>query len=274
MTVTRMGEPACRKALSQLDPYLDNELAAESNLDLLDHFRDCPSCSEEAEERRKMRARVRSAAREVALPRGLEDRVRQRLRESQQPRGSRFHLMAIAATLVISVGTWAAYRFGAPHGMDTILAIGLGDHVHCAVVRQTANPPKVPTNKLAPEWHELVPVVARYVPPDLPFSLAHECTYQKRKFVHMTFRNQDSLLSVVITRKQGSESLRSANLLPALVEGGIPIYAAADQKFQVASFEDSDYLVFTVSNMPPRRNLNVLVALAPAVRRFLDKVGA
>jgi hypothetical protein len=276
MTLTRMGEPACRQVLSKLDPYIDNELLAESNLELMDHFRTCPSCTGEARERREVRGRLRAAAREVPLPPGLEDRVRQRLRESRKPPANRFHLMAIAATLAVCVGSWAAYRFGAPHlaGMNTILQAGLDDHVHCAVIRQKANPPKEPTNKLSPEWRELLPVVERYVPSSLPFSLAHECHVGNRTFIHLTFRNEDSMLSLVIARKQDGESLSAAKLLPALSESGIPIYRAGSQQFQVAAFEESQYLVFTISDLPARKNLDVMAALAPVVRRFLDKVGA
>jgi hypothetical protein len=276
MTLTRLDEPSCRKVLAKLDSYIDNELLAESNLEILEHFRACPSCTGEAQQRRNVRTRLQTAVRDVKLPAGLEDRVRQRLRQSQPPKTTRFHLMAIAATLTVCVASWAAYHFASPRlaTMNAVLQVGLNDHLHCAVIRQTANRPKLPTNKLAAEWHELVPVVERHVPGDLPFSLAHECQYRGRKFIHLTFRNDNSLLSLVIARKQDGESLAAANLLPALSHSGIPLYAAGSQQFQIAAFEEPQYLVFTISDLPAAKNLDLLIAMAPVVRKFLDKFGA
>jgi hypothetical protein len=289
MSQTRFGEHACQKALAVLDPYIDNELLTESSLELMEHFRRCEACAREAHQRRNARMRLQRAVRGVSPPTGLEERVRDRLRQTKQPPPGKLYLMAIAASLAISFGTWAAYQRGslrltmasqesyvaAISGQGaSILRIGLGDHLHCAIIRQRANRSKAGLDTLPAEFKGLAPIVQRHVPAELPLVLAHECWYQGRKFVHLTFRNDRHLLSLVIARKQTGESLSLANLLPETAESGIPMYTASARDFQVASFESREFLVYTVSDLTRPKNLDVLVSLAPTLQTFLNRVGA
>src|SRR5215467_13522850 len=104
MTQTRFDEHACRKFREKLDSYIDNELLTESNLDMIEHFRRCDTCTQEAQDRRKVRRRLQNAVREVPVPAGLEQRVRDRLRQPKQPQPKKLFLMAIAAALVLCFG--------------------------------------------------------------------------------------------------------------------------------------------------------------------------
>ena len=209
MIQTRFDERACRQAQARLDSYIDNELITESNLEMMQHFQRCPECNREAGERRKLRAHLQTAVREVRVPADLEGRVRDRLREARRPHSGRIHLMAIAAAIALCFGSWIGYQrlvLSSP-AMSAILRIGLGDHVHCAVLRQGAAPAHAPIDKLTGEYKDLLPVVRQHIPADLPFVLAHKCEFQGRSFVHLTFRAENGLLSLIITHKQPGESL-------------------------------------------------------------------
>ena len=61
MTQTKFGEQACQKFRAKLDSYIDNELLAETNLEMIEHFSRCTSCTQEAQDRRSVRRRLRSA---------------------------------------------------------------------------------------------------------------------------------------------------------------------------------------------------------------------
>jgi anti-sigma factor (TIGR02949 family) len=265
MIQTRFDKQSCRQALSRLDSYIDNELLTESNLEMMQHFERCPDCNREAGERRKLRARVQTAVRDVRVPADLQERVRDRLREARQPHSRRLHLMAIAAAITLCFGSWISYQrvaFVSSPAMSAVLRIGLGNHVHCAVVRQGAAPAHAPIDKLTGEYKDLLPVVRQHIPADLPFVLAHKCEFQGRSFVHLTFRSQVGLLSLIITRKRPGESL------------GKGVHAETVKDIQVAGFEDRDFLVYTVSGLPPHKNRDVLMALAPSLEQFLRRVGA
>ncbi len=106
MTETRFGEQACHKFRAKLDSYIDNELLTESNLEMIEHFRWCASCTQEAQERRNVRCRLQNAVRKVPVPAGLEQRIRDRLRQPKRPQPKKLFLLAIAAALWSSFGVF------------------------------------------------------------------------------------------------------------------------------------------------------------------------
>jgi len=57
-----------------------------------------------------------------------------------------------------------------------------------------------------------------------------------------------------------------------LTESGITVYQAAAQRFEVSGFETPDYLVYLVSNLSERDNINWMAVLAPSVAEFLRSV--
>jgi hypothetical protein len=197
--------------------------------------------------------------------------------------------MAIAATLAVCFGSWVAYQLGALRlttasqesymaaisgEVASIIRVGLGDHLHCALLRQRGRRSEGGVDKLPVEFRELIPIVHQRVPADLPLVLAHECRYHGRNFVHLTFQNGRSLLSLVIAKKQDGESLDSANLPPALPQSGIPMYTAGARSFQVAAFESRGFLVYTISDLSQMDNLSVLAALAPSLQNLLNQMVA
>ena len=103
-------------------------------------------------------------------------------------------------------------------------------------------------------------------------TLAHQCTYKGREYIHLSLKDESNMLSLVMTRKVNGESFRAENLLPALNESGIPMYQAGVQRFQISAFETSDYLVYFISDLGKQQNTDLMLALAPPVKGFLAKL--
>jgi hypothetical protein len=103
-------------------------------------------------------------------------------------------------------------------------------------------------------------------------TLAHQCTYKGREFIHLSLMDQSNMLSLVITRKVDGESFHGAGMLPTLSESAIPMYQAGVQRFKLTAFETGDYLVYFISDLDKQGNTNLMLALAPRVKEFLEKL--
>ena len=161
------------------------------------------------------------------------------------------------------------------------MRVGLGGHIHRSVFR------KYPKNalsaqeaiaKMNPEYAGLAAIVRGQVPEKYRMTLAHECRYQGRRFVHVSLMDDamdDAMddshtMSLVITRETSDESFTTEGALPALIQSGIPMYQAGVQRFQLTAFETPGYLVYFVSDLPKNQNTNLMLAIGPRVRDFLE----
>ena len=102
-------------------------------------------------------------------------------------------------------------------------------------------------------------------------AIAHECHFEGRRFIHLTFRNDRNLLSLIITPKQEGESPRAAGIVPALSRSGIALYGGRVEQFQTAAFETREFVVYTVSDLPRAKNLGILAAFAHDVSERADR---
>lgn len=233
--------------------------------------------------------RLRAAVHNVAAPAYLETRIRAQIHSTSRQTGGRAWawLLAPGTAAILCASLLLAYQLGhlrftrdqqdayiseiSDH-VTTLLRVGLGDHVHCAYYRkypQQAPAAEKFTADLGPDWAGLAPLVRQCVPQGLAMMAGHQCKYQGRKFVHVILKNNDTLLSVVIARKTGGESFRAQGLSPALVQADLPVYQASVQRFQMASFETRDYLVYVISDLSPQKNTAMMQALAQPVKQFL-----
>jgi anti-sigma factor (TIGR02949 family) len=290
MSNTPRERGQCDEMLLQLDQYLDRSLGRESTKALQSHVSECPSCAQELEARRSLRAQLKTAVRSVETPAFLESRIRASLEKRQPPFRWIMSLAAVAAVLVIGLGVAISYERGyfrynrasqdsyissVSSSMATLMRVGLGDHIHCAVFRKyPKNPPTMAQfiEKMGPKYSGIIPIVRKEVPSDFRLLLAHQCKYKGRPFVHMVLRSDRRLLSVVLTRKQDGEAFTAAQLAPALSEAGVSIYGASTQRFQLAAFETRDYAVYVISDMPQERNMELMRAMAPQLEAYLDKL--
>ncbi|HBY63070.1 MAG TPA: hypothetical protein DEH78_24880 [Solibacterales bacterium] len=240
-------------------------------------------------EERALRERLRTAVRNTETPPFLEARVRAHLRS--QPRRAAWRGWALAATAAMTLlVAGVAYQLGhlrwttasqdayiadVSNRVATLMRVGLKDHIHCAVYRKypkAAPPVGELVQHLSAEYRGLAPVMSGAVPAEYKLAMAHECRYRGRKYVHLALKSESRLLSLVIARKGEGESFKTENMLPAAVRDGVPVYTAGVQRFQIASFESRDYLVYVISDLTAAQNTEALLAMAPGVRGVLAKL--
>jgi anti-sigma factor (TIGR02949 family) len=288
MSYTPDGEPKCNEILQQLDSHLDNSLTGNSAREVREHLAGCSACARELELRTNLRARLKSAVQGVETPAFLEARIRANLRSGN--RGSFWAMTSatIAASVLLAVGV--AYQGGhlrltrssqesyigsVSSHVATLMRVGLGDHIHCAVFRKyPKNPPTMQqfVEKMGPKYSGIIPIVRDSVPADLKMLLAHQCKYHDRQFVHLVLKSDSQLLSVVIARKGEGEAFTAEELAPALTESGISIYDSSTPRFQMAAFESRDHMVYIISDMPKQQNSDLMRAMAPQLKSYLSKL--
>jgi anti-sigma factor RsiW len=278
---------SCDQVLEYLDSSLEMEIA-ETEVGMLRHVEQCASCAAELQARRDMRNRLRGAVRSIEAPPGLERRVRAAVAPRARRMPSRPWIMAVAASLAICCGLTVAYYLGRlrfttgsqnayisaiSFKVPSAIAIGLKDHVHCAVFRKyPKTPPATETlvEKLGPD-KGLLPIVQQNAPAGFHAMLAHHCSYKGRKYIHITMQSDSHLMSLVIARKGEGESLSASGMASVLSESGIPMYAAGVQRFNIAAFETRDSLVYVVSDLSVEKNSRMMLAMAPDLKKFLQQ---
>jgi hypothetical protein len=273
-----------------LDSHLDSSLQPEQSLKLTTHLQGCQACTQELENRRNIRSRLRSATRRVEPPGYLETRIRAHVQTSENPRPWLYRLAAVAAMVAVCAGAVIAYERGhlrftrktqesyiayVSGSVPALMRVGLGDHVHCSVFRKyPKNLPSVEqlSNDLAPEFRGLVQIVQEHVPGGYRLMMSHQCHYHSRSFIHVSFMSGSKQLSLMISKKGDGESFRATELLPALSESGIPLYASGVQRFQMAAFETGGYLVYVISELSRQKNIELMQAMAPELNAFFGKI--
>ncbi|MDX2154205.1 MAG: hypothetical protein SFV54_25925 [Bryobacteraceae bacterium] len=240
-------------------------------------------------EEQALRDRLRAAVRRTETPPFLEARIRANLRATPAPaRWRSWALAATAALVVLAAGV--AYQLGhlrltsasqdayiasVTNRVATLMRVGLKDHIHCAVFRKypgNTPPAEELLRKISPEYRDLAPVIARATPRDFHLVIAHECRYQGRNYVHLALKRGSRLLSLVVARKADGESFATENTLPAQVAAGLPLYSAAVQRFEIAAFESRQHLVYVISDMPAKQNMETMLAAAPGLKEVLAKL--
>lgn len=283
---------ACRHVLEAGDLYLGKLLPDEAYREIAEHLNRCSACSNELGARKQMTEQLKTAVNSVSVPAYLETRIRSRIRASHSTAAWGGRLAAVAAAAVICIAGVVAYQLGhlrlttnsqesyiasVSNRVATIMRVGLRDHIHCAIFRRyPAAAPKVDdlVKDMGPQYAGLVQIVNDRVPKDYQMMLAHQCRYHGRRFVHMALANGSRVLSVVVASKRDGESFETENLVPALSEAGIPIYRTGVQRFQIAAFESPEYLVYVISDLPQQKNTDLMLALAPQIKQFLQKMPA
>jgi hypothetical protein len=239
----------------------------------------------------EMNDRLKAAVRSVEAPDYLATRISAHLRAEPQRSAWRwsfawmgagaFAALTLTAALAyqagylrFSNGSKEAYIASVSNRVPTLMRVGLGDHVHCAVFRKfPTDAPKVAdlAQRLPASQRPLIDVVQKYVPADYKLMLAHQCRYRGRKFVHLALKTDSHLLSLVIARKSDGESFAIEGVLPELVSAGGPVYYANVQRFELAAFESDDYLVYLISDLPHQQNSQMMASMSSELQELLRK---
>ena len=295
MTNIFVTESDCANTVRLLDSFLVNEVTPDEFSSVSKHLEACPSCLQEFDVRRRVRARVRSAVKEQPVDPYLKTRVLANVRAEErgdQRRTCWFTwqrgISAIAATLVMCIGVFAAYELGhlrwTTASQDSfiasiskrvagIMSVGLREHVHCSVFRKyPKNPRPLETVRrhLPEAYQPVIPMLAAHVPKDFHVAIAHECGYADRDVVHIGLKGGSKLMSLIITRKRAGDRFKADEATSVLAAAGTPVYSAGVQRFQITALESRDYLVYLVSDLSKDENARIMLAVAPQMRRFLD----
>ncbi len=187
--------------------------------------------------------------------------------------------LSVTAVVVLILGgrgtlqLWQA-NWGGKAETEAILALGILDHVHCVLNSRIAEEVYTPERMalaMGPEYVGLVSLLEKMLSRDFQVPVAHQCIVGRRHFVHLIIRNQDKVLSLIVTRKNGNSfplggKANGADLL------GMPLYLAHLVNLEVAGFETRDHFGFVVSGLDRKTNLQLASDLAPPLRDFLRKI--
>ena len=279
MKVLNFDSKQCERVRRQLDAYLSNELLVETTSEVLKHLESCEACSRELGSRQRVREALQKAATRQLPPAHLREAIHRRLR-STQPRmfsGFRATTWAVAlaslALVMLAGQRWLGFERGRQL-VASVLTLGVSDHLHCAIrgrnYPELANPPEQLGEKLGPQYAGLLPVVQEKLP---GFQLleAHICSVpgSPRRYVHFIARGQGTILSVILTKREG-EFLPAGRLLVAGAPTGVNLYKAKLEATSVAGFETNEYFGFVVSDLGQDEMMQLAASLAPALRDALD----
>jgi len=240
------------------------------------------------QENAALRAQLQRAMKGVDAPPYLAARIRANIAQPQRSYGWLPKLSAVAAMLMACVGLGVAYHLGhlrfsaasqneyiasVSNSIPTLMRIGLGDHLHCSYFRKFRT--EVPAveelaKEMGPSHEELVRIVRKHIPAEFNLMLAHECRFHGRRFIHLSLKNDSQLMSLVIAAKKDGESFDTEGLMPELAHSGIPIYRTGVQRFEMASFESRDHLVYFISDFSKEQNLSLMAAMSSEVKSFLN----
>jgi anti-sigma factor (TIGR02949 family) len=285
VNVLNFNSGQCDRIRRQMDAYLSNELLVETTGEMLKHLENCEGCTQELQSRMRIREALQRATARQPLPEGLSEAIHQRLKKAHSrsfwaPRGPTWTLALAGAAfiVIVALGGLQWRRFERARQMvNNVLTLGVSDHLHCAIrghnYPDVANPADVLRKKLGPQYAELLPVVEKKLP-GFQVLEAHICTVpgSPRKYVHFITRGQGTILSVILTKRDG-ESLPSGKLVTAASYANIHFFENQLEGMSVAGFQVGGYFGFVVSDLSQHEMGQLAEGLAPALQAAL-KAGA
>ena len=282
MNVLKFNSRQCERTREQMDAYISNELLVETTAEVVKHLEGCEACRYELESRMRVRNALQRAVARETPPEGLREAVHERLRNTQRRPFWAFRaptwslaLAGIAMVLIVAaVGLrWA--RFERANRMVTnVLTLGVSDHLHCAIrghnYPEVANPPDVLRKKLGAQYATLLPVVEKKLP-GFQVLEAHICSVpgSPREYVHFIARGQGTILSVILTKRDG-ETLPTGRLLVAKTFANVNFYEKQLRGMSVAGFQVGGYFGFVVSSLGRKEMGQLAERLAPALSTALN----
>ncbi len=270
----------CERIRQQLDSYLSNELLVETASEVVRHLESCENCSRDLESRMRVRDALQRAFANRPVPDGIRADVLHKLRESQ-PRsfvrvGARRWALGLAAVAFVLLGLFAAEWLNLRRGeqlIASILKLGVNDHLICTIkghnYPETPNPPDQIRKKLGPRYAPLLQVVQERLP-GFEVLEGHLCSIpgSDRKYVHFITRGQSTIVSVILTERNGA-SLPTGKILASAESAGLNIYQDHLSGMEIAGFQSAQYFAFVVSDLSQRQMLQLAQGLAPALNEKL-----
>jgi hypothetical protein len=284
MNTLSFDSKRCERIRLQLDSYLSNELLVETATEIVRHLESCEACSRDLESRMRVRDALQRAVAKQPVPDSVRAGVLRKLRESQprsftRPSATRWAIgLASIAFILLSLfaANWMSLRRG-EQLIASILKLGVSDHLICAIkdhnYPEVANPPDQIRNKLGVRYAVLLQVVQERLP-GFEVLEGHICSIpgSNRKYIHFITRGQGTILSVILTERNGA-SLPKGKFLASAESAGLSIYEDHLSGMEIAGFESAQYFAFVVSDFSQHQVLQVARELAPALNEKLHVTG-
>jgi len=282
MNVLNFDSKQCERIRRHLDAYLSNELLVETTTEVLRHLESCDACSRELEARTHVREALRRAAESQVPPEALRQSIHRQLRKMQPGFWGGFldrgWVLALTAAVVVVLGfaatqQWIRVRRGR-RIVASVLALGVSDHLQCAIkghnYPDVAKSPEQLRQQLGPQYAGLLEVVQQKLP-GFEVLEAHICSVQgsPRKYVHFITRGRGTILSVILTRREG-EQLPNGRGSTSGVSGTVNLYEGHLDGMNAAGFESKEYWGFVVSDLPQATTMQIATELAPPLTAALD----
>jgi hypothetical protein len=288
MTVINFEHNECKKINGYLNAYLDSELPLEAMQEGLRHLASCQSCALELAAREQVKKALQQAVKKDVAPFGLEQRIQRNLRKqnTDSPVKLSRWVLAIAATVILSVisfGIFQALQTGkrasaieqAALQNATVLQVGLGNHIHCAIDKGLANKQftKEEIQDKLGEFAGLISQLQGRLPSTYQVAIGHRCKFNNRQFVHLILKDKEKIVSVTLTAKN-DEAFSAVSLATIIQAVGIDLHQGRLSEYEVTGFESNGYLAFITSNLEKQENLELASGIAPAIQDFLNKMRA
>ena len=229
MKLLDFKDGACRKVVAHFDAYMDNELLVETNREVLGHLESCPDCSTSLDDRIRFRGALRRAGSRVAVPATLGDSVRSSLdKASATPAWPRWAVAVAAAALVLTVGLTSTGLFRQPTGpagstpqsipqsilsrgllvdeLQAALAPGVNNHAFCTIEHgfdERSFTRAEMEAAIGTRYTQLISLVEADAPPEYTLPVAHHCSTDGRRFIHLVLQGNGTAVSLAVTTKGG-----------------------------------------------------------------------
>lgn len=279
MKVVEFAGKTCDRIQRLLHSYVNNELSVETTHEVLKHLESCEDCTAELQQLSRLRTLVQGAVRAQTASPVMRERIREHLdrgvaRPAVSLRGWSFAAASVALTLIAGTLVYrgsfretplpddaAQDRFSASVEAQLVPVIqtGMRDHIHCALFRKY--PPTPISNEqmvadMGP-FSPLISLIRAKVPVRYRIEQAHRCTVKGRRYVHLIFRDNTALISVIMAEKRDGEAISES------------LTAAHAGKFQAAAFESGKYVAWIISDLSAGANLELARAVQPVITAFL-----
>lgn len=288
----------CQNFKDLLDSYISDELAVETNHEMLRHLEHCPACREEMAARRNLRQTLRSAVTATTASADFKERLRARLREEatatspavQQHKGREWFFtrwfqnlavpqfaLAAAMCILVLVGVVSLFFSATPvqaaELSPALLKQVSSDHNGCAAVwllrTYQDGDPVHNAEKFDPALADLGKY-STHKALGLTFHYAHLCGHHGRKYIHLVYSRNNDLVSLFVADRD------AAAMKDGIVPGddgllhGLQKYA--QENSTVTAYQTSKHIVLTVSTLSAQENQELAEKLAKPISLHLRKI--
>lgn len=288
----------CRNFKELLDSYLCEELAVETNHQMLTHAEHCPPCRTEMASRRNLRESLRRACSKDRMSEEACERLRAKLRaeaatselnpaSSWRERWLSFFefrfaipIAAAAAVLILAAIGVSSYLRTPPSETeistvaklelsDALIGEAANDHHKCAPKFLQATKPAVIPDSVEPAYVGLETVAAAGAE-GLHLRAAHVCAPDGRRFAHLVYTRDGALISLLVTERD-KRALKISDLPTADVNLA-GFQESNRDNLSLGAYQTAKHVILVVSDLPKAENNKLAQTLAIPVVQHIGKL--